>query len=188
MLTLHPNVPHYRQIYENIKNDIINGNLHANVKLPSIRSLAAHLNISTTPVEAAYQQLAAEGLIESRARKGFFVNELPPEYLRLGIRSSPEHESNSLFPARDTPGGYLYDFHISTIEKEAFPLSSWKKITNDVVSDGRLNLNYGEPQGELGLRIQLVHYLRNFRGVHCRPEQIIIAGDQASHVPPFHAS
>ncbi|MFE4524505.1 PLP-dependent aminotransferase family protein [Cytobacillus firmus] len=179
MLTLHPNVPHYRQIYENIKNDIINGNLHANVKLPSIRSLAAHLNISTTPVEAAYQQLAAEGLIESRARKGFFVNELPPEYLRLGIRSSPEHESNSLFPARDTPGGYLYDFHISTIEKEAFPLSSWKKITNDVVSDGRLNLNYGEPQGELGLRIQLVHYLRNFRGVHCRPEQIIIAGDQA---------
>lgn len=178
MLTLHPDVPHYLQVYENIKNEIVTGNFHANVKLPSIRSLAALLNISTTPVEAAYQQLIAEGLIESRPRTGYFVNELPSEYLRLETKNSTEKDSLPAFPARDT-SRYEYDFHISTIDVKAFPLNNWKKVMNDVVSEGCLRLDYGEPQGELGLRTQLVNYLRNFRGVHCHPDQIVVAGDQA---------
>lgn len=177
MLTLHPDVPHYLQIYENIKNEIIKGKLDVNVKLPSIRSLATLLNVSTTPVETAYQQLVAEGLVESRPRAGYFVNELPSEYLNLETKKSTEQESPA-FPTRDT-SGYFYDFHISTIDQKAFPLGSWKKVMNDVLADGCLRLDYGEPQGELGLRTQLVNYLRQFRSVHCSPEQIVVAGDQA---------
>jgi GntR family transcriptional regulator / MocR family aminotransferase len=181
MFTLHPDVPHYLQIYENIKNEIVTGKLTVNSKLPSIRSLAALLNVSTTPVETAYQQLISEGLVESRPRAGYFVNELPSEYLCLEKTNNAKDESLSKFPARDT-SSYLYDFHISTIDGEAFPLGNWKAVMNEVLSESQLRLDYGEPQGELGLRTQLVSYLRNFRGVHCHPDQIVVAGDHAYHM------
>ena len=41
--------------------DILNGTLAAGDKLPSKRSFAKHLNISTITIENAYAQLQAEG-------------------------------------------------------------------------------------------------------------------------------
>lgn len=64
--------PLYFQLYENIKNDILN--LKAKDKLPSKRSLANHLNISVITVENAYNQLIMEGFIYSVPKKGYYAN------------------------------------------------------------------------------------------------------------------
>ena len=51
----------YEHLYKCIKNDIITSVLTPGTRLPSKRSFAANLGISTITVEAAYAQLLAEG-------------------------------------------------------------------------------------------------------------------------------
>ena len=58
--------PIYIQIYEYIKREILGGQLQAPAKLPSTRSLAAHLEVSRTTVETAYEQLVADGFVEAK--------------------------------------------------------------------------------------------------------------------------
>ena len=63
----------YEYLYRCIKADIINGVLPSGEKLPSKRSFAKNLGISTITVENAYEQLIAEGYIYSVAKKGYYV-------------------------------------------------------------------------------------------------------------------
>lgn len=64
----------YEHLYKAIKNDILNGTLTPMQKLPSKRSFAKHLSISTITVENAYSQLLAEGYIFSVPKKGYYVS------------------------------------------------------------------------------------------------------------------
>ena len=66
----------YEYLYKCIKKDILNGKLKAEDKLPSKRTFAKNLNVSTITVENAYAQLMAEGYIYSKPKKGYFVSEL----------------------------------------------------------------------------------------------------------------
>lgn len=68
------NLPIYEQIVRGIKNEIIAGNLKEDDALPSIRGLARDLQISIITTNRAYEELEKEGLIYSKAGKGFFVS------------------------------------------------------------------------------------------------------------------
>mgnify|MGYP002515604908 CR=1 FL=1 len=63
----------YYYLYSAIKEDILSGTLKKNEKLPSKRSLAEHLQVARSTVDTAYSQLLAEGYIESRPYRGYFV-------------------------------------------------------------------------------------------------------------------
>ena len=63
----------YLQIYEYIKKEIRTGKLRRNERLPSTRSLAEYLQVARSTVDLAYSQLLAEGYIESKPYKGYFV-------------------------------------------------------------------------------------------------------------------
>ena len=65
--------PAYLQLYNQIRDDIVSEILQFNSKLPSIRSLADELGISTITVEHAYSLLCDEGYVDSRERSGFVV-------------------------------------------------------------------------------------------------------------------
>ena len=65
--------PLYACLYRHIREDILNGKLHAGEKLPSKRALAQHLQISVITVENAYAQLHAEGYIRTVQKSGCFV-------------------------------------------------------------------------------------------------------------------
>ncbi len=65
--------PLYEQIYDQIRRDITDGKLPVGMKLPSKRKLGEFLDVSQTTIELAYAQLAAEGFISSKPRKGFYV-------------------------------------------------------------------------------------------------------------------
>ena len=64
------NCPLYEFLYQKMKEDILQGNLKANERLPSKRSLARHLEISVITVENAYAQLMMEGYIYSKEKSG----------------------------------------------------------------------------------------------------------------------
>ena len=67
--------PLYIQLYEQIKNDIIE-NYSVGDKLPSVRKISSTYNISKTTIESAYGQLVAEGYIESYPNSGFRVENI----------------------------------------------------------------------------------------------------------------
>ena len=72
----------YEQIMLQIKSKIVEGKLKVNEQLPSIRALAAQLQISVITTKKAYEELEKEGLIHSIAGRGFFVSECNQDYLK----------------------------------------------------------------------------------------------------------
>ncbi len=75
-------LPIYDQIYSQIKNQIINGDLSEDEALPSIRNLAKDLRISVITTKRAYDELEREGFIYTVPSKGCFVAKKNVELLR----------------------------------------------------------------------------------------------------------
>ncbi|MCR2822127.1 GntR family transcriptional regulator [Lederbergia panacisoli] len=65
--------PIYNQIKEQIKEQILRGDLVEKSALPSIRKLAKDLQISVITTKRAYDELELEGFIETFPGKGSFV-------------------------------------------------------------------------------------------------------------------
>jgi len=65
--------PMYLQIMEQIRARIAAGDWPAGKELPSIRALAAALNVSVITIKRAYLDLENEGVIVTRHGKGSFV-------------------------------------------------------------------------------------------------------------------
>ena len=75
-------VPIYEQIEEQIKSQIMTGELSAGDALPSMRVLAKELRISVITTKRAYEDLERDGYIESVIGKGSFVKGVNAEILR----------------------------------------------------------------------------------------------------------
>jgi GntR family transcriptional regulator len=74
--------PIYEQIMRQVKAQIITGDLREGEALPSIRKLAHDLQISVITSKRAYDELEAEGFIDTVAGKGTFVAAQNAEFLR----------------------------------------------------------------------------------------------------------
>ena len=68
----------YEYLYRCIRHDIAHGKVEPGQKLPSKRTLAKQLGVSLITIEAAYDQLVAEGYIRSRERCGYYACDLAP--------------------------------------------------------------------------------------------------------------
>ncbi|MDE5576861.1 MAG: GntR family transcriptional regulator [Oscillospiraceae bacterium] len=65
--------PMYEQVKDGIKEAILSGELKAHQLMPSVRQLAADLNVSMITTKRAYSDLERDGLIYTVAGKGTFV-------------------------------------------------------------------------------------------------------------------
>ena len=74
--------PIYNQIYSQIKNQIISGELREDEMLPSIRGLAKDLRISFITTKRAYEELEKEGFVYTLPAKGCYVAPKNIELLR----------------------------------------------------------------------------------------------------------
>ena len=74
--------PIYEQIFSQIRDQILSGELQPDEALPSIRSLAKDLRISVITTKRAYEELEREGFLYTVAGKGCFVAEKNAELLR----------------------------------------------------------------------------------------------------------
>lgn len=74
-LVVSPSAPQpiYDQICDQVKSAIMAGALTVGDRLPSIRALASDLRVSVITVKRAYEELEAEGFIETVHGKGSFV-------------------------------------------------------------------------------------------------------------------
>lgn len=169
-ITLHSgNGEHlYEQIYEYIREEIMEGKLTAGEKLPSTRLLAQFLQISRSTVDQAYGQLASEGYIEAVPYKGYYVCRIEELF----------HMQEEIRESEKEPGGEQtanYDFSPHGIDMTHFPFATWKKISKDVfVQSGQDLFKTGDRQGDLEFRKTICRYLHGARGVICEPAQIVV--------------
>lgn len=89
----------YEYLYRCIRHDIAHGKVEPGQKLPSKRALAKQLGVSLITIEAAYDQLIAEGYIRSRERCGYYACDLAPaaqieEQGNVRFRTATETSAN----------------------------------------------------------------------------------------------
>lgn len=75
-------LPIYEQIKNQIKAQIVGGDLKADEALPGMRTLASDLKVSVITTKRAYNDLEQEGYIYSMTGKGSFVKKLNEEVVR----------------------------------------------------------------------------------------------------------
>lgn len=75
-------LPIYEQIKNQIKAQIVAGDLKADEGLPGMRTLASDLKVSVITTKRAYNDLEQEGYIYSMPGKGSFVKKLNEEVVR----------------------------------------------------------------------------------------------------------
>lgn len=84
--------PLYAQIEEQIKNAILSGELKQGEALPSIRFLAKELKVSIITAKRAYDDLEADGFLETIQGKGTFVSLARLDILREVAMSQIEQK------------------------------------------------------------------------------------------------
>lgn len=176
LLNRKDDIPLYHQLYEYIKKEIVSSRVEVNDKLPSIRSLADYLNVSRNTVDMAYQQLLAEGYVESKPKSGLYVTNT-----RFDLLQTDRKPTVFLHPHSETKS-CTCDFRYGKVDSCLFPLNEWKKRYNESLQTYREALfTYQESQGEESLREEIATYLYQSRGVVCSKHQIVIgAGTQQS--------
>ena len=180
------NIPLYEQLYTYIRHDIVTGLLSPQEKLPSKRSLADNLGVSTITIENAYSQLLSEGYIYSVPRKGFYVSDISAGELtaRSTSRKRPGKTDGPSEACQDSDRAaaiaaekteFFADFSSNQTRPENFPFSVWARLVREVLSDHGGDLMTRSPGGGIPeLREAIAGHLRQFRGMDINPRQVII--------------
>jgi len=164
----------YRQIAEQIKTRIANGELPGGARLPPIRALAAELGVTRLTVQNAYRELQAEGLIEATVGRGTFVGpETHPSLLHL-------HLGEQL-----TPKGVLHDVHkvqqvrgvrnlaLASPDPHLFPTEEFWVSLEALHPQGSELFQYGPLVGDPHLRLAISELLAQ-RGLEAPAEEVLI--------------
>lgn len=70
--------PIYTQIVEQVKQQVLNGELKPGDQLPTVRALAQELRVNFNTVARAYRLLDEAGIISTQQGRGTFILEVPP--------------------------------------------------------------------------------------------------------------
>ena len=146
----------YEQLYRFIREDILSGRLHSGERLPSKRTLAQHLEVSTITVKNAYEQLQAEGYIHARQRCGYFVSEVerPPESRQTARPAQA---------GREREQGWFLDFASGTMDPAYFPFTVWARLMRQTLLEQDKQLLRAAPyNGAAELRRAIAGYLQQF--------------------------
>ena len=182
--------PLFRQLYQQMKDAILSGDIAPSARLPATRELGRLLQVSRQTVLAAYEQLMAEGYLEGAVGKGTFVSaSLPAAARKAGGKAADEEDAvPPLVRPLSARGeamaaamarvrhhdGPLRTFRISMPGLDLFPFEVWRKLEARHWRRRQVPLGYGGPAGHAPLRELLCAYLQASRGVRCAPEQIVI--------------
>jgi GntR family transcriptional regulator / MocR family aminotransferase len=174
-------LPFYRQVSDQLRTAILCGRLAPGTYLPASRALALDLGVSRITTLQAYDQLLAEGFLESRRGSGTRVATSLAE--KPGVTESatqslfqtaPVHTEVHLQELYDRePSGVAFQPGIPAYD--AFPRLRWARLLQrHALRNDQFILDYAHIGGYAPLRHELAKYFNGSRGVTCTPEQILI--------------
>jgi GntR family transcriptional regulator/MocR family aminotransferase len=164
--------PLIRQVYDQIRQQILHGELHAGDRLPSTRELAEDLHVSRNVILEAYDQLLAEGYIESRRGSGTYVAEGASFAFADAKTQQPAAVSLTSSAQKNND---IINFRSGLPALDHFPRKLWSHLTQQIYQQADASLfGYDSPEGRLELRQALSRYLLRTRGVRCSLDQLLI--------------
>ncbi len=147
-------------------------------RLPSVRDCARRHQVSPSTVVGAYDLLQAQGLVEARPQRGFFVRAAPPAPAREVVRAGPAMAApvdataliRSMFQAqggRPAPG-------MGTLPEDWLDAPLLRRALRRATGGDAAAawLRYGEPAGDASLRAALARRLADC-GIAATPAQIV---------------
>ena len=187
--------PLFEQLAESLRKAILGGKLARGHRLPSSRDLARQLVVSRTTVVTAFEQLVAEGYLQSTTGAGTYVSEQLPEEQQIVRFSGLPRPSVANATAPQAP--YLSDSAQRWLEEEssepregrarlqpfrpgvpaldAFPVELWSRIYRQRWRRfSESDLSYGPTAGYEPLRKSIASYVGLHRGVRCTADQVVI--------------
>ena len=189
--------PLHRQIYDQWRQGILTGRFRRAERVPSTRELAAALQVSRSTVTQAYEQLIAEGYLETFPGSGTFVcRELPDALPQFKLKHVPRTDAvpairlsrfgaglNEDFPYRSTPPGFI-GLAQWRPDLDLFPIAIWRKLVSRRLRCAAPDLfDYSEEAaGYAPLRTEIAAYVSRSRAVRCRPEQVVVVNGSAQGI------
>jgi 2-aminoadipate transaminase len=169
-------LPLYRQLYDQIAEQIRLGSLLQGQKLPATRDLAGQLGLNRTTVSAAYGLLEADGLISGKVGKGSFVT-VAGGSLGEGVNWTAllaDHEPPLGGPALPASKD-LIRFGVSRPSDALFPLDDFRATCRAVLARRDLAeiLQLGSPSGYEPLRRYLLEHARR-SGIASPEDELLI--------------
>ena len=190
----------HRQLERGLQDAIRSGRLRPGSPLPSTRALAGELALSRGVVVEAYEQLTAEGYLESRPGGKTRVAERADterSNARDGHRRG-RHRNGAGIRADEPPGAdepqaqpeppgeevvlpsfamsrARHDFSYGRPDVKAFPRGTWLRSLRRVLNEAPAErLNYIDGRGAIELREALASYLNRVRATSASPGHIVI--------------
>ncbi len=176
------------QLYDRIREAILNGRLKPGSRLPASRVLASELGVSRNTILGGFERLHSEGYIEGHMGAATQVSMVLPEDL-LSARNRAAVHSHDTIPAgkisnlSERMGGFASHradnsgraFRPSLPDLREFPFQLWSRTIAKFWRNPPPDLlTSGDYAGYPPLRRSIAGYLGAVRGLNCTPEQIII--------------
>lgn len=179
-------LPVYQQIANRLIGLIQEGILKPGSYLPGSRVLAEQLVLHRKTIIAAYEELISQDWLIAVPRKGVMVaDNLPvirPRTFRGGVSAYGDaatfsfHHMPAAPPLPATPAAGMLVVNDGFPDARLAPLSDWVKECRSVIESPRYHklLMYGNSTGSEALRLQMLDYLSNTRGLHIQLPHIMI--------------
>jgi GntR family transcriptional regulator/MocR family aminotransferase len=182
-LELDGNGPLHAQLTRALKAALLAG-AAGGARLPATRQLARELGLSRNTVLAAYEQLRAEGFIDGRVGSGSYVSpQLPtappparPREEAIAPQSAfarrmRECHDHTRMPGRRVQGA-VHAFQYGVPMTNPTLTTAWARELSHAAQ--YTSPGYPAAQGLQALREATCDYLARRRGVHARPEDVLI--------------
>ena len=177
-------------LYEEIRARMVDGTYAVGAPMPSTRALAAERGLSRATVTLVYEQLAADGFIETRlgaasrvASGAAAMADSKREAIPAAMLTHPATPLSAIgqriaalglaVPSLKQGAGEI-DFVYGPLSGSDFPTLAWMKALRVVERQRGGRLEYDDPRGSIELRRALQAHLSRARGLACSAEQIII--------------
>jgi GntR family transcriptional regulator/MocR family aminotransferase len=177
----------YINIADALKTAIKTGNVKPLEKLPSARSLAEKLGVNRHTIMAAYNELIAQGWVETKQRHGYTVARTLPIYNVITNRkrantTTTQHKWRIIKPneakAELPASHYQYNFAGGNPDINIFPFNEFRGYINDALNRPAIrDLNYGDNAGFPPFIKEVATYLRRVRSI-TNKEIIVVNGTQ----------
>lgn len=173
-----------QQLTGQLRDSILQNRLRGGERLPSTRMLAQELQVARNVIIQVYEQLLAEGYLETRMGAGTYVAELPYTYQRgNAFEPSSTNQGRTILKESNSHTTPSIAFRVGQPDQSSFPRKIWAKLAREVcleVSDEVFA--YGLVQGEYRLRQAICEYLFRSKSMICVPEQLVILSGTAQGV------
>ncbi len=173
------------QFTRRLRQSIETGTLPLGTRLLGTRQLAKRLGLGRNTVALAFEQLVAEGYLESRTGSGTYVAaaaQKPVVQRRTRRHAQPVRAQRAqalrAYIEMSAGSGPLRP---GMPDLEMFPKHAWARCARKALSVYEGDLGYARAAGLRSLQDAIAGHLRQFRGVSVRPEQIVVVeGAQAA--------